>query len=223
MHEGFVAHTTRKHCDTSVERVSCCGYRQYVFENNNENIVEMLLDFMFSETSNNSVWIAHNGGRFDSVFLLRELLVKRGIVPQVVMNGNKIMCMEIDQQQRKIKVIDSYLFITMRLSKMPEAMGIPNLAKGYHPYHFTDLNYVGPMVGLEYFDLANESIDERKKFVLWYAEQEKKTYVFRKAIYYYCRLDVDILRQGCVKFARLIADITGIYPFTIEPVTLLPV
>ena len=43
------------------------------------------------------------------------------------------------------KIIDSYLFLAMRLSKIPEAMGIPNLAKGYHPYHFTDLNYVGPM------------------------------------------------------------------------------
>jgi G:T-mismatch repair DNA endonuclease (very short patch repair protein) len=129
------------------------------------------------------------------------------------MNGNKIMCMEMDQQQRKIKVIDSYLFITMRLSKVPEAMGIPDLAKGYHPYYFTDLNYVGPMVGLEYFDLSNNGIDERKKFDRWYAEQQKKTYVFREAIYYYCSLDVDILRQGCVKFARLIAEITGIFPF----------
>jgi hypothetical protein len=99
LHEKFVMHETSEHCDTSVKRVPCCGYRQYVFENNNEDIVEMLLDFMFSETNDNSVWIAHNGGRFDSVFLLPELLVKRGIVPQVVMNGNKIMCMEIDQQQ----------------------------------------------------------------------------------------------------------------------------
>jgi hypothetical protein len=213
LHENFVPHGTHEHCDTSVKRVPCCGYRQYVFENNNGDIVEMLLDFMFSETNDSSVWIAHNGGRFDSVFLLRELLVKRGIVPKVIMNGNKIMCMEIDQQQRKIKVIDSYLFITMRLSKMPEAMGIPDLAKEYHPYHFTDLNYTGPMVGLEYFDFSGMSIDERKKFDQWYAEHQKKTYVFREAIYYYCRLDVDILRQSCVKFARLIANITGIYPF----------
>jgi hypothetical protein len=101
VHEGFVPHVTRKHCDTSVKTVPCCGYRQYVFENNNENIVEMLLDFMFSQTASNSVWIAHNGGRFYSVFLLRELLVKRGIVPQVVMNGNKIMCMEMINNSEK--------------------------------------------------------------------------------------------------------------------------
>ena len=213
LHEGFTPHTTRKHCDTSIATVPCCGYRQYVFENNNANIVEILLDFMFAETSDNSVWIAHNGGRFDSIFILRELLVKRGIVPQVIMNGNKIMCMKMEQQQRKIKLIDSYLFITMRLSKMPEAMGIPDLTKGYHPYHFTDLNYIGSMVGLEYFDLSNQSVSERNLFDRWYEQQQKKIYVFREAIYYYCGMDVDILWQSCVKFAQLIVDITGIFHF----------
>ena len=75
------------------------------------------------------------------------------------------------------------------------------------------LNYVGPMVGLEYFDPLSEGTKDRDKFDLWYAEQQKKPYVFRYAIYYYCRLDVDILRQGCVKFARLIVKITDIFPF----------
>ncbi|CAB4036310.1 DNA polymerase [Paramuricea clavata] len=101
------------------EKCTVGGYRQYVFENSNENIVNILIDFMLDQPED-SVWIAHNGGRFDSVFLLRELLTKRGIVPKLIMNGNKIMYMEIEQ--RKIKIIDSYLFLAMRLSKIPEAM-----------------------------------------------------------------------------------------------------
>ena len=52
-----------------------------------------------------SVWIAHNGGRFDSVFLLRELLTKRGVVPKLIMNGNKIMCMEIEDQKIKLSIV----------------------------------------------------------------------------------------------------------------------
>ena len=83
----------------------------------------------------------------------------------------------------------------------------------YHPYHFIDLNYIGPMVGLEYFDPSGEGTKYREKFNQWYAEQQLKNYVFRDVIYYYCRLDVDILRQGCVKFARLIKNIMGIFPF----------
>jgi hypothetical protein len=127
------------------------------------------------------------------------------------MNGNKLMCVEIQSEDNLIKVIDSYLFLAMPLSKIPEAMDIPDLAKGYHPHFFTDLNYVGPMVGLEYFDLSREQ--DMSKFNEWYALQTPKTYVFRKAVYYYCRLDVDILRRGCVKFARLIVNITKIFPF----------
>ncbi|CAB3985445.1 DNA polymerase, partial [Paramuricea clavata] len=208
--DNFLPHPTIKHCDNSVEPVPCCMHRQYVFENNNEDVTELLIDFMFAQ-ANNSVWIAHNGGRFDNIFLLRELLVKKGVVPHTVMNGNKIMSMEIRHGDISIKVIDSYLFLAMPLSKIPEAMDIPDLAKGYHPHLFTDLNYVGPMVGLEYFDLSRE--EDMEAFNKWYEIQKTKTYIFRDAVYYYCRLDVDILRQGCVRFARLIVNITKIFPF----------
>ena len=208
--EDFVAAEDDSRADVSVEGVPCCGRRQYVFENNNGSVVADLVDFMYAQEKN-SVWIAHNGGRFDTVFLLRELLINRNIVPKVIMNGNKIMCMELEE--RNLKVIDSFLFLSMALSKFPDALGIPNLAKGFHPYHFTDLTYEGPMIGLEYFDPPAEGTGQRRKFDTWYVEQLVKPYNLKKAIYYYCRLDVDILRQGCIVFARLIKEITGVFPF----------
>ena len=121
------------------------------------------------------------------------------------------MC--IDLEERNLKIIDSYLFISMRLSMFPKALGIKNLAKGFHPYLFTDLNYVGVMIGLEYFEPPSECSKERKSFDKWYEEQKNKTYIFREPIYYYCRLDVDILRQGCIIFSRLIYKVTGVLPF----------
>ncbi|CAB3977900.1 DNA polymerase [Paramuricea clavata] len=208
-YQHFLPHPTESFVDISVEPVVCCGYRQYVFEKNNEDIVSDLVDFMMIQPKN-SVWVTHNGGRFD-IFLMRELLVERKLVPNVVMNGSKVMSLELEE--RNLKVIDSYMFLAMRLAKFPEALGIPDVTKGYHPYLFTDLNYVGEMVGLEYFDLAPEGSEERKAFDKWYKEQQSKPYVFREAIYYYCRLDVDILRQGCIIFARLIYRITGVLPF----------
>ncbi|CAB3980304.1 DNA polymerase [Paramuricea clavata] len=209
-YEHFLPHPSESFTDISVEPVPCCGYRQYVFEKNNDDIVSDLLDFMMTQPKN-SVWVAHNGGRFDSIFLMRELLVHRKLVPTVVMNGSKVMSLEI--QERNLKVIDSYLFLAMRLAKFPEALGLKNVTKGYHPYLFTDLNYVGNMVGLEYFELPTEGSDEREAFDKWYRQQQSKTYVFRDAIYYYCRMDVDILRQGCIIFSRLIYRITGVLPF----------
>ena len=145
------------------------------------------------------------------MFLLRELLIERGVVPKVIMNGNQIMCMELED--RNLKVIDSFLFLAMALSKFPAALGIKDLAKGFHPYHFTNLAYVGPMIGLEYFEPPAEGTVARKTFDNWYAKQKETTYNFKKAIYYYCRLDVDILRQGCIIFARLIKTITNVFPF----------
>ena len=208
--EEFQRHETDKWCDTSVESVPCCGYRQYVFEKDNANIVADLVDFMYAQEKN-SVWIAHNGGRFDNIFLLRELLIERDIVPKVIMNGNKIMCMELED--RNLKVIDSFLFLAMALSKFPATLGLKDLTKGFHPYHFTDLTYVGPMIGLEYFDPPSEGTLARETFDTWYEKQKETTYNFKNATYYYCRLDVDILRQGCVIFARLIKTITGVFPF----------
>jgi hypothetical protein len=127
-YEYFLPHPNDPHCDISVEPVDCCGYRQYVFEKGNEDIVEDLMNFIMLQPKG-SVWVAHNGGRFDNIFLMHELLVKRQIVPRVIMNGSKIMC--IDLEERNLKIIDSYLFISMRLSMFPKALGIKNLAKGF--------------------------------------------------------------------------------------------
>ena len=88
-----------KFADANVEPVDCCSYRQYVFENDGESVVDDLIDFIFEQT--NSVWVAHNGSRFDTVFLLRNVLIKKNLVPHVVMNGNKVM-MIIYLQESKI-------------------------------------------------------------------------------------------------------------------------
>ena len=69
----------------------------------------------------------------------------------------------------------------MKLSQFPKALGIKNLTKGYHPYHFTDLSYVEPMILMDYFDLP-ENTKELEMFEKWYAEQCKKPYVFCDAI-----------------------------------------
>ncbi|CAB3989935.1 DNA polymerase [Paramuricea clavata] len=190
INEDFEPVPNDPYADGSVQPVICCGYRQYIFENNNACITQNLVDFMYAQ-ERNSVWVAHNGGRFDNVFLLCELLIERNVVPQTIMNGNKIMCLELED--RNLKVLDSFLFLSIA--------------------HFTDLTYVGPMVGLEYFEPPTEGTPQRSKFDKWYAAQCLKPYNFKKAIYYYCRLDVDILRQGCIIFARLIKNITGVFPF----------
>ena len=44
----------------------------------------------------NSVWIVHNGGRFDTIVIFKYLLENKKIFPQSVMCGNKIMKLFIE-------------------------------------------------------------------------------------------------------------------------------
>ena len=50
------------------------------------------------------------------------------------MCGNKRMKLFIEG--KNINFFDSYSFLHMGLSKIPKAMGIPDLCKGFHPYFF---------------------------------------------------------------------------------------
>ena len=61
-----------------------------------------------------------------------------------------------------------------------------NVEKGYHPYRFTNIDYIGEIV-----ERMNK--DEKKKFDKWYLSWEGKTYVFKDQVFYYCQMDVEIL------------------------------
>lgn len=162
----YLPHPKIKFCDISIEPVNCCEYCQYVFENNNDNVLLDLVDFMLEQW--NSVSITHNRGQFDTIFLLRHLLIEKSLTPESVMNGNKILALMIPEVD--VKIIDSYSFLSMKLSKFPEALGIKDLRKGFHPYSFTDLNYVGPMICEQYFDLRSEK-KGLEEFKTWYKKR----------------------------------------------------
>ena len=72
--------------------VECCGEREFIFEeeeNELSSVVDRLCEFILLQE--NSVWIAHNGGRFDTIFIFKFLLEKKKIFPLSIMTGNKIM------------------------------------------------------------------------------------------------------------------------------------
>ena len=159
----------------------------------------------------NSVWIAHNGGRFDTIFIFKFLLENKKFFPQSIMCGNKIMKLFIEG--KNINFFDSYSFLHMKLSAIPKAIGIPDLCKDFHPYFFYDLNYEGQMIDKKFFDVDNMDEKTKNEFEKWYLEKTIEKYNFREEMYYYCSSDVDILRKGCVKFSQLFAKSANITPF----------
>lgn len=97
----FLPDPAQPHCDMSIEKVECCGYCQFVFKCVNDSVVDVLVDFILQQRK--CVWIAHNGGCFDAIFILRHLLVEKKIIPESVLNGNQLLC--IDLLDRDIKIV----------------------------------------------------------------------------------------------------------------------
>lgn len=61
--------------------------------------------------------------------------------------------------------MDSYLFFQTKLANLPKCMGLDDeVKKGYHPYLFTDINYVGAIVNWKFFDLSSMNKKIREKF-----------------------------------------------------------
>ena len=53
-------------------------------------------------------------------------------------------------------MLDSLLFFGSSLKKLLKMLGLElECEKGFHPYYFYDLNYVGEIVDKKYFDFSN--------------------------------------------------------------------
>ena len=65
-------------------------------------MVTELVEFIFQQRD--SVWIAHNGGRFDVIFLLCNLLLEKKLVPETVMNGNKILSLTVNEIKAELVI-----------------------------------------------------------------------------------------------------------------------
>ena len=149
-------------------------------------------------------------------YFIQQYLHENGIVPEVIMRGEKILTLSVPMF--KIKFIDSLSFIPTRLANFPKTFGIDELAKGYFPHLFNkkeNENYVGSIPPSPYYNPNAMSQKEREKFLQWHNGLKENNYVFdsQQEILTYCRSDVDILRRCCLEFRELFRDVTDIDPF----------
>ena len=125
-----------------VERV-CSDCKMILFEKDKcgdvkdgDDTIDNFCKFMFS-SAELFVWVVHNGSRW--------LFEKKRSNPFTIMSGSKIMVLRFG----KITIIDSYFFFfNTKLADLPHCMSIKDdvMEKGFHPYFFTDLSYVGAIV-----------------------------------------------------------------------------
>ena len=188
-----------------------CVEREHVFSG--ESTLHNFCQWLFSEENFDST-VCHNFQGYDSYPIL-QYLYKNAIMPMIIPNGAKTMCLTVESC--KIKMIDSINFLPMALAKLAAMFGFEELKKGYfqHLFNRKENQYVilDRLPELAYYNLDSMKPFDRDRFLTWYNNHVNDEFDFQKELLAYCRSDVDILRRCCLKFREDFIEITGIDPF----------
>ena len=114
---------------------------------------------------------------------------------------------------------DSLNFFNMPLAAFPKTFGLTELKKGFFPHKFSmleHLHYEGKIPDLKFFEPQHMSKDKKEECETWHAEQVLKgeTWNFQNEMLDYCKSDVQLLREGCLKFAQDTKNEAGFNPLT---------
>ena len=150
---------------------------------------------------------AHNGGRFDTHFIIQCLLEEFDgeeclLKTPPVMTGLNIMTIKIS---KIINFLDSRNLMPGALSKLPLTMGFSDkVKKGFFPYEFAsidNLDYEGVIPAKEFFNVKE---DRREEFDRFYNERANVVYNLKDELLKYCLNDTFILAICFEKFCDLI-------------------
>nr|XP_006814395.1 PREDICTED: uncharacterized protein LOC102808859 [Saccoglossus kowalevskii] len=97
---------------------------------NGSRTLEDFCEWALEKEHNGMIFIAHNSKGYDEIMILKYCH-DHNILPEVIMNGSKVMQLYISRAD--IKFIDSLDFLPMALSKLPKTFGIDELHKGFFP------------------------------------------------------------------------------------------
>jgi hypothetical protein len=170
--------------------------------------------FLFSKQFQGYTMIAHNMKAFDGCFLLRYL-GENCLKATPIFAGKKIMSLEV--KSLKIRIIDSFNFLTFSLAQIEDSFGLENCTKGYFPHFFakpSNYSYKGDLPPMETYGHNGMHPKARDKFIEWYLKlaatvTDRPKFDFERDIAIYCRQDVIILKEGCMRFKNLLMQLTN--------------
>jgi hypothetical protein len=177
------------------------------FSNVNDMIKSCLKSLISSKYNNHLVYV-HNLSLFDGVFLLGSLseLVDNENDIQILKRDNKIILIKfkIEGMDEYIEFRDSLLLLPISLSKLSKTFNKENEQKDIFPYEFTntcDLNYVGEVPDIKYFDnlTASEYSDYIKRF-------SKNKWSLKDESIKYCNKDCISLYNVIKNFNQIFFD-----------------
>ncbi|OWA52426.1 hypothetical protein BV898_16883 [Hypsibius exemplaris] len=199
-----------------------CVYFPKANEPIERDISDELCKFLISPQFHNCIAIAHNFSGFDGMFILKWCLANGIISQKQIMNGTKIMQMDIFNPILGInlRIRCSYRQISLKLIEFPAALELKDMSKGDFPHRFNrseNWNRVTPFLSKDDFGYRGLSAKDKIYFDQWYAgEKQAKDgrYDFNAELRDYCKRDVDVLREGCQECREIFMEISGgICPF----------
>jgi len=185
--------------------------------------IQSFMDYVMQHSTENRVYIAHNGSKYDVQFVMRYLeknLISHSFVPTpssmhaylsvTIPFGNNLASTFIDFRH----------FMPGSLKNIGISFGL-SVAKGDFPHKFNNglhEDYIGRLPELDHADdywcLSSKKTEEDiLEFREWYFEQsviyctcdgsclcDRKKWDFQEEIIRYCWLDVDVLAEACMKY-----------------------
>lgn len=172
-----------------------------------------------------ATFIAHNASRYDGQFILGWLL-RNGAQPSFnKLAGLSSKTLQIEWAGRRF--IDSYCFLPFGLGAFGKTFKLAQ-GKDHFPHSFATMerwssNYAGAMPGIEFYGVGmvragdpaatQEAVDELYRWhaaeVIKYEPYTDRPWSLQEQMKVYCRLDVEVLRQGCLIFRRTLMGMSG--------------
>jgi len=173
-----------------------------------EDCVEKFGEWLLDGMHQGAIVTAHNSHSYDSFFLC-EYFYNKCLLPKLILNGAKIMSMELDTTVIEFRY--SLNFLPMPLKALPKTSGLTDLKKGYFPHLFNrkdTQHYVGPLPRVKDYGPDSTRTKDCQEFLAWYKELKSINYVFdfEREIEEYCCSDVNILRRCCLEFKKLMEE-----------------
>lgn len=102
---------------------------------------------------------------------------------------------------------DSLSFLNITLANFTNTFGLVELKNGWFSHKFSkleNLQYEGKIPDLKYFETQHMDGNKKEECEKWHAEHFLKGDVwnFQSEMSEYCKSDVKLMKEGCVKFAE---------------------
>ena len=159
-----------------------------------EQLVNRLFLSIFTDRKfNGYTFYAHNLGRFDSLFVIKSLILNKNIEITPVWKDNAILSLTLKSLDTKIKILDSLQLISGNLDSILKSFKCI-VQKGHFPYEFVNkdnLYYIGDKPEKNFYNNISE---------LEYSQIQNKNWNLKKETQKYLKSDLEGLLEALNKF-----------------------